>query len=268
MIMQLRIQRSAGAMPVPNPQHTLRINHRDTGLTGACVRDPWRQRIDCLKYRVGVCRLDRCHHTLIAEGVQHAHRLRRRERQIERRHRTLRHRWLAEPAAIRRGLRLQQQPSLDRRRHVASNSTHEIRSANPTARSVAVTGVVVLSALYDSRLVIAGIRRADLADAQHDRTRSPWCKCLNLKPKPAFRPRHDLPARTRDGTNERTDKQHAQSPSRRERHGAENTEHERPAAERRRGTPTGAAPEPFRPTIRHLPSDHQRMTGVGRSTSS
>ena len=41
MIMKLRIQRPAGAMPIPDPEHTLGIHHRSTGVTGSGVRDPW-----------------------------------------------------------------------------------------------------------------------------------------------------------------------------------------------------------------------------------
>jgi len=42
MIMQLRIQRPAGAMPIPipNPEHPLCVDHRSTGVTGSGVRDP------------------------------------------------------------------------------------------------------------------------------------------------------------------------------------------------------------------------------------
>ena len=39
MIVKLRIQRSARAMPIPDPEHTLGIHDRDTGMTGSGVGD-------------------------------------------------------------------------------------------------------------------------------------------------------------------------------------------------------------------------------------
>jgi hypothetical protein len=41
-------------------------------------------------------------------------------------------------------------------------------TTNPTTRLVAVTGVIVLETLDDLALVVAGVRRADLAYRQHD----------------------------------------------------------------------------------------------------
>jgi hypothetical protein len=40
VIMQLRVERPAGAMPIPDPEHTLGIHDCSTGVTGAGVRDP------------------------------------------------------------------------------------------------------------------------------------------------------------------------------------------------------------------------------------
>ena len=39
MIVKLRVQRPTRAMPITDPQHTLRIHDRDTGMTGSGVGD-------------------------------------------------------------------------------------------------------------------------------------------------------------------------------------------------------------------------------------
>ena len=121
-----------------------------------------------------------------AESVEHAHRLRSRERQIERRHRPLRHRRLPEPGPVGRALRFEQQLGVNGSRQTAGDSTHQITATDPDTRRIAVTRVVVLHTGHDRRLVVAGVAGEDLADRQHDttRARSPWCKCLNCSPPP------------------------------------------------------------------------------------
>ena len=40
MIMELRVECPTGAMAVPDTEHTLGVDDRSTGVTGAGVRDP------------------------------------------------------------------------------------------------------------------------------------------------------------------------------------------------------------------------------------
>ena len=173
-------------MPIPDPEHTIGIHDRGTGMTGARVRNAWRHRRNRLHDRSRERDLDRCRNSRAPKGVKDTRRLRCREGQIECRHRPLRHRCLTEPRTVRCALRFQQHVGVNSSRQTASDSTHQICTTNPDTRSITITGVVVLRPSDDVTLVVVGIAGADLADRQHGttRARSPRCKCLNCSPPP------------------------------------------------------------------------------------
>jgi hypothetical protein len=117
----------------------------------------------------GLVRLDqRFRQPLLADGEQHAHRLRRRERQIKRRYpRTPTH-----PLQALTGSRV----TTVHQRHETVVIYPPVKpqglraGTGPAARGLAAAGVVVVAPVCDLALVVARLLDRQLADRQHRRT--------------------------------------------------------------------------------------------------
>ena len=138
--------------------------------TAAAAAHPTRLALQIAQRRVDR-RLVRLHQRpgqrRLADREQHAHRLRRRERQIKRRH-------LRAPTDALQALTRPWVATVhERHEAVVVNPAAEPEglgpATGPAARRLAATGVVVIAALRDLALVIARLLDRQLADRQHRR---------------------------------------------------------------------------------------------------
>ena len=166
MRVQLRIKRPRHPMPVGGRDEAAGALELSPGLAAA---NEHRLVLEVLQRCAG-CRLVRSDQLsgggLVGDREQHADRLRCRERQVERSDSRVAQRIAQPPPRIPRIVPGQQCGQL-RSAHPTVEPERRGAAADPLARRLAATGVVIITALSNGALVVALLALHELADAQH-----------------------------------------------------------------------------------------------------